>query len=1198
MKSRSHFLSIARFDLGLMMRSPVYWIVVVIFFTLAMFAVGSENISLGGGAQVHKNAPLAIIIANSAFVLFYLFAVTAFVASAVVRDDETKFGPILRATPITKFDYLFGRFTGSFMGAALAYLALPLGLYLATFMPWIDPQRLGPNRLLFYVYGYAIGALPPIFLMSALFFALATTARSMLATYLGAVAVFILYFAYSLAAGQMPELRTTLAYFDPFGAGVIGLETEYWTPAEANVRLPPLIGPILWHALIWLGVAAAFLAVAYNRYQFAERGLSTRAAKRAMRADARAEMVAVNAAPEHVDVVTHGLGLAVLQLWARTRLEVGQVLRSPAFLVLLVLAVAFSALVLYLTPELFGAPSLAISRHVVEQVSAGFGFFTFIIIVFYAGELVWRERQYHVDGLIDASAMPNWGYVVPKMLALCVVIVAVLLMGLVVGIGYQISTGFTDIEFGKYLSWFLLPRAIGYMLLAALAVFIQTLSPNKYVGWGVLVVYFIFTISARLLGLEHHLYLYPSAPGMPLSDMNAAGIPVGGEWFTAYWSAFALILLVGAHLLWARGVGTPLRTRLAGLPSRLRGAAGLFAGLCALIFVGIGGFIYHNTNQLNTYRTTTQEEAQAAEYEKRFLKYETLPQPAVAAVTINVDLYPAELRMAAHGTYLLKNLTNQPITQIHARFGEIDSPSTVSIAGAQRVSYDERYKYSIFVLTAPMRPSETRVLSFTSARAQIGFRNSGNDVRLVHNGTFLNNFEIAPVIGMDRQSLLKDKSKRRKYGLPPELRVAKLEDRSAQVHPYFPADWATTDITVSTQADQIPIAPGKRIADVVSAGRRTARFVSGKPILNFYSIQSAAYAVKRTRHAGINLEVYYHPAHYWNVDRMMTAMAQSLDYYQANFGPYQFDQARILEMPAYAKYAQSFANTVPYSEDIGFTTDIRNPDKIDMVTYVTAHEIAHQYWAHQIVGANMQGATVLSETLAQYSALMVMKHRYGPDKIRRFLHIELDNYLKRRFLEGIEEVPLGRVENQQYIHYNKGSLVMYLLQDRLGEDRVNAALRALLAKYKFKGAPYPRSVDLVDALRAQASTPEQQALITDLFERIIVYDLKAKTAAATKRADGRWDVRFLVDAKKFVISGKGVEKAIPFAENIALGVFSAKPGDGAFDQRSVLWLQNSPIHTGTQWVHLVVPTKPRYVGVDPYNMFITRTADDNLAGVP
>ena len=59
----------------------------------------------------------------------------------------------------------------------------------------------------------------------------------------------------------------------------------------------------------------------------------------------------------------------------------------------------------------------------------------------------------------------------------------------------------------------------------------------------------------------------------------------------------------------------------------------------------------------------------------------------------------------------------------------------------------------------------------------------------------------------------------------------------------------------------------------------------------------------------------------------------------------------------------------------------------------------------------MQGGTLFVETMAQYSALMVMKQLHGEDKIRRFLKYELDNYLRNRGGEIIEELPLNRVEN-------------------------------------------------------------------------------------------------------------------------------------------------------------------------------------------
>jgi aminopeptidase N len=258
--------------------------------------------------------------------------------------------------------------------------------------------------------------------------------------------------------------------------------------------------------------------------------------------------------------------------------------------------------------------------------------------------------------------------------------------------------------------------------------------------------------------------------------------------------------------------------------------------------------------------------------------------------------------------------------------------------------------------------------------------------------------------------------------------------------------------------------------------------------------------------------------------------------------------------------------------------------------------MSHQYWAHQVIGADMQGMTMTSETLAQYSALMVMKHLYGPDKIRRFLKYELDNYLRNRQGEAIEEVPLERVENQQYIHYRKGALVMYLLQQRLGEDAVNRALSRFLAKWRFEGPPYLRSVDLIEEFRKEARNPEQQQLITDLFERITLYDLKVGDAKTRKDKSG-WITRLSIKAEKFYANGKGVETRTRLAEPIEIGLFEARPGLGAFSAKDVIMMEQRPIVNGTQEIVIHSARKPAFAGVDPYNFYIDRNSDDNVKEV-
>ncbi len=314
------------------------------------------------------------------------------------------------------------------------------------------------------------------------------------------------------------------------------------------------------------------------------------------------------------------------------------------------------------------------------------------------------------------------------------------------------------------------------------------------------------------------------------------------------------------------------------------------------------------------------------------------------------------------------------------------------------------------------------------------------------------------------------------------------------------------------------------------------------------------------------------------------------------FSPYQFRQARILEFPSYAAFAQSFANTIPYSEDIGFLTKLGAPDKIDVVTYVTAHEIAHQWWGHQLVPSNQQGATMLVESFAQYSALLVMEKMYGKESMRRFLKYELDRYLRRRGGEVVEELPLARVEDQPYIHYQKGSLAMYWLKEAVGEETVDRAMAKMIERHAFKAAPYPNTRDFLTILRAEAG-PQHDALITDLFERITLVDAKAGNATAVKRADGRYDVRFDVTARKLYADGRGKETEAPLDEPFDIGVFDAEPGRPGFGPASVLSFDRRTVRTGTQTITAVVDRLPTDVGVDPYNKRIDRNSEDNLAPV-
>ena len=1193
--------NIAAFEFRYQIRSPLFIAAAALLFLAAFADMALFKLVTPGGGNVLFNSPHAIIVTHLGVSLLFLFLGAAFVSNVIVRDDQTGFGPLVRSTRITKFDYLFGRFVGAFAVGALLLMAVTLGAWLGTLMPFANQEMLGPNRLTGFAYGYGLFALPNALIISAILFALATATRSTAGTFIGVVGLLVLYLVSQGMMQGQPQLLDFRVLADPFGMSAYMAASRYLTAAELNAGAVPVTDLLVQSRLLWVGISIALLALTYHLFRFSDRGMSRRQQRKFRRQAAMEAPSAAGAGTPFTRLPEPRFDrrTALAQFVARTGMEARYILKSPAFLILLIMAFAFTLPGLLTASGFLDGALYPLTFVSVPIIEASFDTILIIIATFYGGELVWRERERNIHEIIDATPLPAWALMLPKMLGLALVLFATLLVGMAVGVLVQLLDGGVDPGLREYLLWYLLPGGVDAVLIAALAVFVAALSPNKYAGWGVMLLYILLLFFGPSLGLEYPLFLYGSVPAVPLSDMTGTGyFWMAAWWFRLFWAAIAALLLVAVHLLWPRGTEQRLRPRLRQIPARLTGPTGLVTVAATALAVLSGSWIVYNTLILNDFRTSRSGQQYLADYEKRYFRYARLPQPVVRHVELDVALYPDSARAEVHGRYRLVNETGSPIERVHVRLMNRDLDLVgVDFPAARLERNDKEFGYRIYRLDVPMRPGEARSFAFRTRREQVGFRASGTETGLAPNGTDLNTLQLTPRIGMSDVGLIEDPAARRRYGLPEQRPFPRLDDLAAtKMTPSGDASWTTADITISTTADQIPIAPGKRVSERVQNGRRIARFVSDAPIKNHFPIQSARYAVRRQTHRGVEHSIYFHPEHHWNVDRMMTAMRASIDYYSEAFGPYQFDQARIVERPG-GGGGHAYPNTIAVGETI-FAMDLRDPEAFDAVSMLTAHELAHQWWGHQVLGARMQGGSLLYETLSQYSALMVMKRLQGDDKIRPFLKFQLDRYLSGRRTQVLAEEPLASAGiDQDYVNYGKGALALYLLQHRIGEEAVNRALRRYVDRYRFTVAPYPRSVDLIALLREEARTPEDQALITDLFERITLYDLQVQQPQAVKRADGQWDVAVPVEAKKSYASGKGEEKEAPLSDFIEIGLFTAEPGGGAFDRKDVIRLERHKVRSGKQVFRFVTDRKPTHAGVDPYNFYIDRNSADNVGSV-
>jgi len=1190
------FFALLRFELARHLRRPATLVFALVFFALAFLLM---NVAGGafpgaavsfGGDRVFADAPSPLAGMTALLVFLGTLVTAAVVGGAATRDFAAGMHPLVFTTPVPKGTLLAARFAAACVVMTLVFLAIPLGFGLGRLMPYLEPGKIGGSPIGAYLAPMGLFVLPDLLLTAALFFAVGLWARRMLPVYLSGVGLLLGYLAAG-SVGSEIERRTLAALLDPFGLRALSVLTEYWSVAEQNARLVPLSGVLLQNRLLWLAVGAAVLGLAVWRFRFGEVSGRSRKGKEEAPAEAPSAAIAV---PNPV------LDFGALTGWRAflsiARREFFSVVRSGGFLLLVLGGLGFLAVNATQLGSLYGTDTYPVTYQVLEVFGGLFGLFILIIVAFYAGEAVWRERDVRIDGVVDALPVPTVVPLLAKLAGLIGVVAVLLGVLMLGGMATQLALGYTHFEVGQYVQELFGFQLLSWALIVVLAVAVHVVVDRKATGHLVLVAYTVAVMFFPQLGLEHNLWAYGSDPGRTYSDMNGYGafvLPFVA--FNAYWAAWALLLAVGSALLWRRGAEGTRKTRLALLRQRLGRPARIALGLGAVGVLVLGGFVLYNTNVRNTYVSSQEVEERQAEYERRYRRYEGAAQPRITDVRLAVDLYPDEGRARIAGTYRMVNRTRVPIDSLHVILQDDVDVDTLSFGRpATQVIDDPDHLYHVYRLATPLAPGDSLTVRFRLRAGDVGFTNDGEAPTVAANGAFLNT-GLLPSFGYDRNYELTTPRVRRRHDLPERPAMRDPADPVGRSRTYVTgdADWITFEATVSTSADQTALAPGTLVRTWTEDGRRFFHYRAPAPMLWFASFLSGRYQVYESDWRApdgrtIPIQVFHHPAHDYNLARMTESARASLDYYTRWFGPYQATEVRIVEFPRYADFAQAFLGTIPYSESIGFIARVRDTTEVDFPYFVTAHEVAHQWWAHQLIGADVRGATLLSETLAEYSALMVMRERYGDAQIRRFTTYDRDRYLSARGIETDREQPLLDVENQGYIHYNKGGIAMYALQAYVGEAAVNGALRRVLEAHRFQGPPYPVARDLYREL--QRATPDSlRYLLSDLFERITFYDLRTTGVEAVALPDGRTRITLTIEAAKTYADGEGRETDAPMNDLVQIGVLD--------DDGSPLYARMHRLRTGTNRITVVVRGTPAEAGADVFGLLIDRNSRDNLRDV-
>jgi ABC-2 type transport system permease protein len=1218
------------FELRFRFKSISTYVYFLIWIAYSFLSVASESFGPIGNSngKVLLNGPYSNTYNDVGAAIFGIIIIAAIFGTSILRDFQRDTYQVLFTQPISKFAYLGGRWAGSFVTTVFAFSGMMLGTYLGTFAPWADHARIGVNHLWWYVQPFFSILVVQIFFIGSLFFVVSALSRKIFIVYLQGAALFVIYLIGITVFFTTRSLeRFWSGIFDPIGIILIDDITRYWTVIERNTQLvtwsPHLAnGVFLYNRLLWMGVGIVSLVLLWVLFPMSVEALTARSQGR--RAAKAKERDLAEAAPVRSLIAAKlprvhqyfSYSTTWAQYLSLTRLRMGSIFRDVPFWAIIGLLIAFNVNNGYFAGRVAEEDVWPVTYLMVQAVEGSAALFLYIVAALYAAELLWRERDTNFSGIHDALPMRESTDWFSRLTAVVIIEVILLAVAMMMGIVMQTILGYHHYEIGQYLKELYLvtfPQVLGFVLFAF---FVQTLVSNKFVGHAVVIGVFVLIPILYSWGLENTLYLIGQVPAYTYSDMNGYGHFVPTIfWANVYWLAIMAVLAVISIAFARRGAEDSLRVRgqlaWARAP-RLIPAAVVFVVVAA----GAGGWFYYNAHVLNEYLNSNARRRIQADYERQFKKYENLPQPKVTAVDATVNIYPKRRSFEGKVTMTLQNKSGQPLTEIHVT----DQKQAISNLKFDRafhlVSSAPRDIYSIYALEQPLAPGETVTLTCTIGHQTRGFRDGNELAEFAYNGTFFDS-DYGPYIGYNPAMELDDPRRRREEKLPALEEMARRGDSAHSLNNVFfrgESDWITYHTVVSTSADQMAVAPGYLQRQWQANGRNYYEYSMGSTrILDFLAYISGRYQVRKETYHGtygdVALEVYYYPSHTYDVDDMLAAAQAGLNYYQRIYSPYQFKQFRIFEFPRYRSFAQSFPNTVPYSESMGFIQRIVKPTDIDFTYFVTTHELGHQWWAHQLIGADVEGSNMMSESLAEYSALQVMAHKYGRDLMHRYLRHELDRYLRGRAGEVRHEPPLAMVQREDYVWYQKGGQILYTLADYIGEDKLNLALHNFLMQYRYANAsnqvdadsnvqaggaldnPWPDTRMLVDAIRAQ-TPPELQYLVDDGFNRIVLYDNKAISATSQKTPDGKYKVTLEVQARKVQADGNGAETPVPLADYIEIGVFSGKK-----DEEKPLYLKKEKITQEHNTYEIVVDQEPTLAGIDPLNKLIDRNGDDNMIPV-
>jgi len=1051
--------SLFLFDIKRFFKRRTTWVLLALIVALGVVIGKDAHFTIS--ESVYQNSPYQISFITALFSLSAILFSTIFVAQHVNKELDYNFHQIFFSTPIKKNQFVAARFA-SLLTISFFSTVLFTGSFLFGYQLSASNLKNESVSFLYYIQPVLLFTFINTFFTTAVLSFAGWISKNKLIIYVSGLLLYMFYtvtLIYSsspLMVGSLPQseqARLISAIADPFGMSAYFYQTSTWTVEQRNTELISLNGLFALNRIIVVLISLMLLYVSTRKFSFSKKQSKLRSRSKENTNEHNLSYSYIGTPTQH-DARAH-----LKALLSFTKMYLTYIVKSIPFILAFLYVLFGVGMEMYAAiekglriPQQYVSTGLMINTIIHHFYELGL-----IIVLYYAFDIFWRSNNTRFNLIENSTANTSTSFYA-KWISLTLVTLIFTVALIFEGIVFQLLYNYPIIEWKVYSNLFLFV-SLPLILMSGFLLLIKKTINRKYVGLGVAIL-FVF-IMATSIG--KNFISFPLAKifyGIKVnySDMNGFGLYGSGFAKGMFFGFCCLIILLSISYL-------------------VKKTNRSWHGWMILI-VAVAACSYSGIKLVDGYKPKNETASLLAQanYETQYRKYSNRPQPTVTNIITTVDLFPEENAYHIKGAYTLENKTNSNIDSILVNFAndfKIES-ATLQIADEIITVKDQ---YQVLALRKALMPNQKATFHFNISYQWKAVNGHQSFNAIVENGSFMRISRYYPHFGYVLENEIGDEAIRKKYKLGAMSATTPFDAPKTASN-----DFITLDMTISTSGNQTAIGVGELTKSWKQQNRNYFQYKTDNPIPFRFAVSSAQYVVKKETYKGKSFEIYYHPTHAENVDHLMNNARLTMDYCETNFGPYPFKTIRFAEVSGFTRgfAATAYPATIYMTEDMIFHSNIKADKQQDVINELAGHELSHLWWGNnQINPDDRDGSAMLTETMAMYTEMMLLKKMYGKEKMLDRIKMHLDIY---SFSKGFSiEQPLYKVQaGETHISYSKGAVVMYLLSELIGEQKLNEVLRNFMEKNKYPN-PKPVSTDFLDELY-RSTNPSLHPKLDTLFK--------------------------------------------------------------------------------------------------------------------